>query len=86
MVEVIQLFRERSTLDELGIGTIRDACADQLFVGTSTIQTRARLMPFVAWHYQRGQARRLSGRELRDLPHQDVVRLIDALRDGGADE
>lgn len=41
-MEVIDLFREEETRDELGLGTIRDAFADLLFAGTSTIQTRAR--------------------------------------------
>ena len=31
-----------STLDDLGIGTIRDTLADALFPGTTTIQTRGR--------------------------------------------
>jgi len=35
----VDLFREQSTVDELGIGTVRDALADGLFPGISTIQT-----------------------------------------------
>ena len=41
MLDVIDLFRERDTRDELGLGTIRDAFADLSFPATSTIQTRA---------------------------------------------
>lgn len=51
MMDAIQLFREPGTLDELGIGTVRDAFADLLFPGTSTIQTRARYFFFVPWVY-----------------------------------
>ena len=51
-LDVISLFRERDTRDELGIGVIRDAFADLLFPGTSTIQTRARYFLFVPWIYQ----------------------------------
>ncbi len=40
--QVIALLKEPGTLDELGIGQIRDAISDQLFPGLSTIQTRAR--------------------------------------------
>jgi hypothetical protein len=47
MAEVISLFRERDTRDELGIGVIRDALADLMFPGTSTIQTRARYFLFI---------------------------------------
>ena len=42
MLEVIDLFKEHDTRDELGIGAVRDAFADQFFPGTSTIMTRAR--------------------------------------------
>jgi hypothetical protein len=38
---------EKGTVDQLGIGTVRDAIADILFPGTSTIQTRARYFLFV---------------------------------------
>lgn len=43
---------EKETRDELGIGAIRDAIADVLFPGTSTIQTRARYFFFVPWIFQ----------------------------------
>ena len=41
------------TRDELGIGSVRDAFADMLFPGTSTIMTRARYFLLVPWTYQR---------------------------------
>ena len=53
MNRILALFRERDTRDELGIGVIRDLVADELFPGTSTIQTRLRYMLFVPWIYQR---------------------------------
>ena len=37
---VIDLLGEGGTVDELGIGVIRDAIAERLFPGVSTIQTR----------------------------------------------
>jgi hypothetical protein len=39
---VLSLVSEEGTLDELGIGQIRDAYSDALFLGISTIQTRAK--------------------------------------------
>jgi hypothetical protein len=51
MLDTIELFGERTTRDELGLGGIRDAFADQLFPGTSTIQTRAKYFLFVPWIY-----------------------------------
>jgi len=47
--EVLRAFEEKSTLDNLGLGLVRDAFSDLLFPGTSTIQTRARYFLFVPW-------------------------------------
>ena len=49
VMQVIELFREEDTRDELGIGAIRDTIADLLFPGTSTIQTRLRYFLFIPW-------------------------------------
>lgn len=51
--EIVALFADKGTLDELGIGQIRDAFSDFMFPGTSTIQTRARYLLFVPWIYER---------------------------------
>jgi hypothetical protein len=51
--DVLDLLKERDTRDELGIGVVRDALADLLFPGTSTLQTRARYFLFIPWLYQR---------------------------------
>tara|TARA_R110001583_G_scaffold195508_1_gene374674 strand:- start:112 stop:1341 length:1230 start_codon:yes stop_codon:yes gene_type:complete len=40
--QVLAMLQEPGTLDELGLGQIRDAFADLLFPGFSTIQTRAK--------------------------------------------
>ena len=53
----MDLFREEDTRDELGIGVIRDAFADQLFPGTSTIQTRVRYFFFLPWLYRSFRSR-----------------------------
>jgi len=36
MLDVVDLFKEQNTRDELGIGTIRDAIADLLFPVVAT--------------------------------------------------
>jgi hypothetical protein len=51
MRQAVALFDESDTRDELGIGSIRDAFADELFPGTSVIQTRLRYALFVPWLY-----------------------------------
>jgi hypothetical protein len=59
MLDVIDLFREQETRDEIGIGTVRDAFADALFPGTSTILTRARYFLFVPWVYRQLESKRV---------------------------
>jgi hypothetical protein len=51
MLDVIELFAEPGTRDELGIGGVRDGFADLLFPGINTIQTRAKYFLFVPWIY-----------------------------------
>ena len=41
-LDVINLLSEQVAVDELGIGTVRDAFANCFFPGTSTVQTRAK--------------------------------------------
>jgi hypothetical protein len=52
-LRLLALFQEKETRDELGMGSVRDSIAEQLFPGTSTIQTRLRYMMFVPWLYKR---------------------------------
>src|ERR1700732_3575593 len=42
MREIVNLFTQSESRDELGIGQVRDAFSDSLFPGTSTLHTRAR--------------------------------------------
>jgi len=51
-LDVVDLFRERDTRDELGIGTVRDTLADSLFPGISTIQALAEHLLFIYRNYQ----------------------------------
>ena len=56
MRDIIQLFTERESRDELGIGQMRSAISDGLFPGTTVLLTRARYMLFVPWIYQQAAA------------------------------
>ena len=60
--ELVAMFADKSTLDELGVGQIRDAFSDTLFPGMSTIQTRARYFLFVPWAYRLAADARLRRR------------------------
>lgn len=66
-LQIIGLFRERDSRDELGLGAIRDSFSDKLFPGTSTIQTRLRYMLIIPWVFKRLEAQRIpsSGIEAR---------------------
>lgn len=81
MFNVVQLFREQDTRDELGIGTIRDAFADYFFPGTSTIQTRVRYMLFVPWIYLDLERRQTPSDQIARRARQAEVKLIYALLD-----
>jgi hypothetical protein len=52
MREIIKLFTDRDSRDELGLGQVRDAISDGLFPGTSVLLTRARYLLFVPWCFQ----------------------------------
>lgn len=78
-LEVVDLFSEEGTRDELGIGRIRDAFSERLFPGTSTIQTRAGYFLFVPWIYRDLERRRVSSADIARRARRSEVRLIDAL-------
>ena len=40
--EIVAMFSQAESRDELGLGQIRDALSDTLFPGTSVLLTRAR--------------------------------------------
>jgi hypothetical protein len=85
-MQVIDLFREKSTVDELGFAPIRDSFADHLFPGTSTIQTRARYFLFVPWIIRRYERRVLTLPERESKLRKREARLIRALLEGGEDQ
>lgn len=79
-LEVVQCFAEKGTVDELGIGTVRDAFSALLFPGTSILHTRARYLFFVPWIYRRLEKRRWgSAAEVAAQARRDEVVLIHAL-------
>lgn len=80
MRRVLDLFTEEGTLDEMGLGSLRDALSDALFPGTSYIQTRLRYVLFVPWIYQRLEARRVSGSSVAQEGRKAEIDLIGSLR------
>lgn len=49
---VLDLFNEMGTVDELGLGSLRDTISNALFPGTSVLLTRLRYALFIPWIYQ----------------------------------
>ncbi|MBL38361.1 MAG: hypothetical protein CMP07_08120 [Xanthomonadales bacterium] len=49
---VLDLFNEQGTVDELGLGSLRDTLSNALFPGTSVLHTRLRYVLFIPWIYQ----------------------------------
>ena len=70
---------EPSTLDVLGLGSIRDALADMLTPGTSTVQTRLRYFIFLPWIFRDLETKGISeadfARKLRDAEASLIDRL-----------
>jgi hypothetical protein len=79
MLDVVDLFREHDTRDELGIGSVRDAFADMLFPGTSTIMTRARYFLLVPWAYQRLERLRIRSAEIAARARQAELNLVEPI-------
>ena len=76
--ELMKMFGEKGTVDDLGIGTIRDAISNRLFPGTSIVQTRARYFLFIPWIYQRAEERHRE--QLVARAEAGERKLIEALR------
>lgn len=78
-VQLLDSLRERDTVDELGLGAIRDAFAERLFPGTSTIQTRARYFLIVPWIYRSLEEKRVSAADIARRARAEEVRVIRSL-------
>jgi len=79
VLDVVDLFGDRDTRDELGFGNVRDALADLLFPGITTIQTRARYFLFVPWMYLELERKKKSSNEIQQLARWEETKLIEVL-------
>lgn len=59
ILATLKLLGTQTALDELGIGVIRDAYADILFPGISTIQTRAKYFVLIPYLFQKAAKQHL---------------------------
>ena len=81
--DLIRLFEEPGTRDELGIGPIRDAFSEMMFPGTAVIQTRARYLLFIPWHFQEAEQRGLRGQQLLLRVDRNERQLIERYKQAG---
>lgn len=78
-MEVIKLFEEKGTVDEIGIGSVRDALSDSLFPGTSVLQTRARYLFFIPWIYHYLEGRKTESSAVTKEARRLEIGLIETL-------
>lgn len=79
-LQVISALAEHDTVDELGLGNIRDALSDELFPGTSVLHTRARYHLFIPWLYMTLERKRVPSAEIAKKARNTELDLIDALK------
>lgn len=76
---LLQMFKDSETRDELGIGAIRDSISDQLFPGTSVIQTRLRYMLLVPWLFMQMEYEGVSTAKFSKIARERELALNDRL-------
>ena len=75
---VLDLFSEQGTVDELGVGSLRDTISNALFPGTSVLHTRMRYVLFIPWIYRELESWG-PGYDVAHHGREMEVQLIDAL-------
>ena len=75
---VLNLFNEQGTVDELGLGSLRDVISNALFPGTSVLHTRLRYVLFIPWIYREIESWG-GGYDVAYEARRMEMRLIDAL-------
>ena len=83
---MLKALAEPGMLDPLGLGSLRDAIANQLAPGVSTIQTRLRYFLFIPWILRRIERDRVPVGQFAKRLRHDEARLIDCLRPLGPGE
>lgn len=83
MMEVVNLFHEKGTVDDLGFGSIRDGLSELLFPGTSVLHTRAAYLLFVPWIYRHLERQRVSAANVAKRARGAEIALIEAFLSGG---
>lgn len=81
-LDVIDLFRETDTIDELGLAAVGNSYSDLFFPGTSTIQTRACYFLLVPWTFLRLERLGVPSSKASGRARWEEVNLNRRLREG----
>lgn len=79
MREIVKMFSDTTTLDDLGIGQVRDGLADLMFPGTSTVHARPRYFLIIPWIFERA-AKKHTGTMVTSKANDEERKLIEVLR------
>lgn len=80
VVSILRLLGTQTALDELGIGTVRDAFSDLMSPGISTLQTRAKYFVLIPYLFALAEKRTFkSPREVLDFIHNQETQLVQTL-------
>ena len=82
-LQIVELLAQPETRDELGLGAIRDAFAEALFPGTSTVQRRARYFLLIPWTFREIERRHRGSLGALERARREELRLIEFLLEGG---
>lgn len=82
-LDVIDLFRETGTVDELGLGGVGNSYSDLFFPGTTTLQTRACYFLLIPWTFLRLERLRVTSGQAEERARWEELRLNGRLREGG---
>lgn len=83
MMEIVKLFQDQGSVDELGVGSIRDAFSDAFFPGTSVLHTRVRYLLFIPWLLAEVARKGWSVGAPRTALRDSELKLIQSLIAGG---
>ena len=83
MQKLLNLFNEQGTVDEMGLGLIRDALSGELFPGITSLQTHLRYVLFIPWVYKKLDTRLSAKEDLNESLRRLEVNLIKPLAETG---
>jgi len=79
--ELLRILGDSSSLDELGVGIVRDSISDLLYPGTSVLHTRAKYYILIPELFKKAMKSGLTtGSEVRKLINTDQDKIARALR------